>query len=456
MAAITSSGSVSGLNVADLVSQLVAADRAVADARIGKADTKLTTEFTALSKLKGALSTFQGALTTLKDPSGFQLRKVTVSDTEAFTATATGSAAAGSYDVEVLKLAKAGQLASAPILAGSTAVVGTGTLTLSMGAASFAVTIPEDKKTLADVRDAINSAPNNVGVRATLIKAQDGTRLVLTGTATGTANAVKVTATGGDGGLNQFVYDPPTTTNMTSIAPAQDAEVNIAGYLVKSASNVITDAMDGVTLTLKKADENKTIGLSIANDDDGVKTKVQGFVTAYNAVAKVIADLRSYNAETKTAGPMLGDAMLRGLEAELRKTIANPVAGIASSYSTLATLGITTTSTGALELNATKFSAAMKADPAAASQVFASANGIGKKLDAMITTHLSSTGDITARDAGITSKRKQLDKDKTALDARMAIVQERYKKQFSALDSMLTSMQSTSAYLAKQLGNVPS
>jgi flagellar hook-associated protein 2 len=203
-------------------------------------------------------------------------------------------------------------------------------------------------------------------------------------------------------------------------------------------------------------DENKIIGLSIANDDDGVKTKVQGFVTAYNAVAKVIADLRSYNAETKTAGPMLGDAMLRGLEAELRKTIANPVAGVASNYSTLATLGITTTATGTLELNATKFAAAMKADPAAASQVFASTNGIGKKLDAMITTHLSSTGDITARDAGITSKRKQLDKDKTALDARMAVVQERYKKQFSALDSMLTSMQSTSAYLAKQLGNVPS
>ncbi len=114
MAAITSSGSVSGINVSSLVSQLVAADRSVEDARYAKTDTKLTTEFTALSKLKGAMSSFQSALTALKDPAALQIRKVTSSDTDAFDATATGSAAQGSYDIEIKKLAKSAQLASDP------------------------------------------------------------------------------------------------------------------------------------------------------------------------------------------------------------------------------------------------------------------------------------------------------------------------------------------------------
>ncbi len=93
-------------------------------------------------------------------------------------------------------------------------MVGTGTLTISMGSTSFAVTITDDKKTLADVRDAINNATSNVGVKATLVKAQDGTRLVLTGTGIGAANAVKVKAAGGDGGLNQLVYDPGVLENL--------------------------------------------------------------------------------------------------------------------------------------------------------------------------------------------------------------------------------------------------
>ena len=66
-------------------------------------------------------------------------------------------------------------------------------------------------------------------------------------------------------------------------------------------------------------------------------------------------------------------------------------------------------------------------------------------------SHLSATGDITNRDATITANRKDLIARKQALDDRMAVVQARYQKQFNALDQLLTQMQSTSSYLAKQL-----
>lgn len=453
MATITSSGSVSGINVSQLVSQLVAADRAPEDSRLGARDTKLTTDFTALSKLKGAMSTFQTALAGLKDANNFQLRKVSVSDSDSLDVSATGAAASGSYSVEIKHLATAGQLASAPNLTGSTAVVGTGTLTLAMGSAQFSVTIDDSNKTLAGIRDAINNATGNVGVKATLIKAQDGTRLVLTGSATGAANALTVKATGGDGGLSQLVYDPVGgTTNLSVVGDgAQDAEIVVAGYTIKSADNSVEDAVDGVTLNLKQAEVGKVMTFSVANDDSGVQQKVQSFVSAYNTLMTTITGLRSYDATSGAAGPMLGDSMLLGIESQVRRAISDTVGSSTSRYNTLASLGITTQANGTLSMDATKFAAAMKADPTAASQLFTSAKGISVRMDGVLTQHLASTGDLAARDASITAGRKDLDKQKTALDARMQVLQDRYTKQFSALDSLLTQMNSTSTYLTQQL-----
>ncbi|MEP7311481.1 MAG: flagellar filament capping protein FliD [Pseudomonadota bacterium] len=451
MATISSTGVGSGLQVNDLVAQLVAAERAPYDARINRADTRITSEFSALSQLKAAMASFQSALTTLKDTKAFALKTVTVGDDDAFSATADGSAAAGRYDVEIQKLALAAQLKSDPFVGGATTAIGTGTLMLTMGGAAFSVTLDAAHNTLADVRDAINSASGNPGVRATLIKGSDGTRLVLTGSRTGATNSITVHATGGDGGLAQLEYVPSGTMAMESIADAQDAVVMLSGIEIHSADNTIEDAIDGVTLTLKKAELGTDVALTVANDDTGVQGRVSGFVSAYNVLAAQIAKLRSYDPETKVAGPMLGDPMLRGIEAQLRRIVSDPVSTATQPYTTLASVGITTTATGTLTLDATKFNAAMAANPAVASSLFGSTDGVARRLDTFLTSHLATGGDITLRDGGIATRRKDLTRQKDALDARMAVIQARYLKQFNALDSLLTRMQSTSSYLASQL-----
>src|SRR5690242_10246662 len=107
MATLTSSGVGSGLNVTSLVSQLVAAERAPYDARNTRTETKLTTEFTALSQLKGSMSAFQSALGGLKDDDKFLSRKTTLSDDTHLAASAASTAAPGTYTVEVKHLATA-------------------------------------------------------------------------------------------------------------------------------------------------------------------------------------------------------------------------------------------------------------------------------------------------------------------------------------------------------------
>ena len=455
MATITSTGAGSGLDVNGLVTQLVAAERAPLDARLARIDTNLTTEFTALSQLKGSMSGFQSALAGLKDASTLILRKASLSDATHLTATAGSTATAGVYDVEVVQLAKAAQLSSTPFLAGPTTVIGTGTLTLSQGSNAFSITVDSSNNTLAGIRDAINKSANNTGIRATILTGVDGSRLILSGTATGTANAVKVTQAGGDGGLAQLVYDPPNTSALTSVIAAQNATVNISGFPVSSATNTITTAIDGVTLNLLKQEPGVTTTLTVANDDGAVQNKVNGFVTAYNALITQIAKLRSYDPATKKAGPLLGDAMLRNIEAQLRRQISSPVTGATEPYTSLASLGVTSSSKdGTLSLDAAKLQTALTANPSAVSAVFGSTKGVATQLSSFIDTHLGSSGDIAARDAGITSQRKDLTTQQTVVNARMVVVQARYQKQFNALDSLLTQMQSTSSYLTKQLGSL--
>lgn len=455
MATISSTGIGSGLDINSLVSQLVAAERAAPENRIGREDARLTTEFTALAALKGAMSAFQAAVSALKGGSSLDLRKATVGDEQAFTAAVTSSAAAGSYDVEVVRLATAARLGSGLYASGPDGVVGTGTLTIAVGAKSFSIEITEDSDTLAQIRDAINAAQDNAGVQATLIRdaAGSGSYLVLTGTATGAANAITVSATGADAGLAQLAQDLQDIDEQRDVV-AQDAIVFVSGYEIRSASNTVSDAIDGVTLNLKKAEEGRLVTLAVERDDTAIQGRVQGFVNAYNALAQQIATLSRYDATTQTRGPLLGDAMLRGLDAQIRRMLTDAVPGAGGSYTTLASLGINTTITGTLQFDAAQFREVLAADSGAVGRLFSSESGVAVRLGQYLDQRLSSGGELAARDQRITARRQDLQKQQEALEARMQVIEARYMKQFTALDAMLAQMQSTSGFLTQQLSSL--
>jgi flagellar hook-associated protein 2 len=346
MATITSTGIGSGLDINSLVTQLVAAERAPADTRITRTDGRLTTQLTAISSLKGALSGLQTALSGLTGLGAYDLRKATAGSDSYFSASATSAAVAGHYDVEVVQLATTGRISSAGFsVDGADTVIGTGTLAINVGSESFTVAIDSGHETLAGIRDAINNATDNKGVRATLITDQDGAHLVLTGSKTGQANGVSIDA------LNSVDDDGNTVdtsglSQLFSMAPkdplkdvAQDAIVKVSGFEIHSDTNTIDDAIDGVTLVLKKANAtNETTALDVARDDASIQNKAQTFVNAYNNLAKQIATLGGYNAATKTGGPLQGDALLLGISDQARRFISDVVPGTTGDYRTLAGL----------------------------------------------------------------------------------------------------------------------
>jgi len=445
MAGLQASGLGSGLDINSLVSQLVAAERAPYQTQITRRESKATLELTALSQLKGALSSFRNAVEPLKSEGAFSPRTATPGDTDIFTASAKGSAAIGRYDIEVVQLAKAHQLASAAYSGGSATEIGAGTLSITFGGTTFDVEIDAEATTLADIRDAINKAPENNGVQATLLNEVNGTRLVLTSTKTGADNTIQVSASG-DGGLLQLV----NATQMSTVQEAQDAHIRIGTFDHYSSTNTIDKAIDGVTLTLK-AESEGPVSLDISQDTALLKQRINSFVTAYNSLHATFTKLRGYDPATKTAGPLLGDALVRAIEAEIGSDLVTPVSGLAGPYNTLNAIGLVKQADGTLKLDETKLNEALSENSSAVARIFGSEDGVAARLSAHIDDQLKADAALDTRNKAIQKALETIEADKETLDARMLTVENRYRQQFTQLDILLARLQTTSSYLGTQL-----
>jgi flagellar hook-associated protein 2 len=455
MAGLSSSGVGSGLDINSLVSQLVAAEKATPQKQITRQQTSTVTTISALGSLKGALGGFNTSLTQLKTIEAFSGRLASSSKPEFFTATASSTTAPGVYEIEVVQVASSAQIKSNQFAGGAGQTVGTGTLTINVGAKNFQVAIDPAHNTLAGIRDAINQASGNTDiVRATIVNATDGAHLVLTGTATGEANAITVAQADGDGGLAGLVYNPTLTTNYAPDSRiAQDSIVAVAGFAKHSATTTVTDVIDGVSLTLLKQDPGTIHTLTVATDTGTVTTRIKNFVDQYNAMVGTLSGLRSYEPTTKVAGPLLGDAMLRGIETDVRRQLTSTTSGSAV-FQTLASIGITTQKDGSLLLDNAKLTASLNSNFDEVAKLFGGENGVATRLSAALTPRLAPDAEIDVRSKRLNQQSTDLQKKQAALDTRMAAVEARYKKQFNALDSLLSQLQSTSSFLTQQLSSI--
>lgn len=447
------------IDVSSLVSQLVAATRAPQDAIISNQTQAVTTQISAVGTLKGALSTFQSSLSAIDTPSAFNAVAANTSNSSIFTASASSGAVNGSYTVSVSQLAQAQQLVSGPY-SSTSGTLGTGTLKLSLGGSSFSVKIDNTNNTAGGVASAINSASGNPGITATVITGTDGDHLVLSSTQTGAASTIQVTETDTGTGLASLTYGTGNTANYTQNAKAQDAQFSISGIPYTSASNTVTTAINGVTLTLAGTTTpgtgpGSTATLTVAGDTSTITANIKSFVTAYNTMESSLASLGSYDATTGTAGPMLGDAVLSGIRNQIRSALYSVVNTGSSTYNSLASAGITTNSDGTLTLNTSKLQTALTTAPGAVSSLFSGTNGVAATLNSQIDTELSTGGIINSRSQTLVKQEQALTKQTTDLNAQMTALTASLTQQYSSLNTLLSSLQSMSAYLSQQFAALP-
>ncbi|MGZ8918369.1 MAG: flagellar filament capping protein FliD, partial [Methylobacter sp.] len=151
---------------------------------------------------------------------------------------------------------------------------------------------------------------------------------------------------------------------------------------------------------------------------------------------------------------LFGDATLRGVQNQIRQALANPVQGMAG-FSTLAEIGIKTNKSGVLELDATKFDSVMASNSEAVSQIFASGTGMATRFDDLLKNYLSSDGLLSSRVDGVNKQIGGITEQRGKLNIRLAAIEARYRKQFTAMDALVGQLQNIGSFLTQQLDNLP-
>ncbi len=409
--------------------------------RLKDRQTLNTKRSAALNSMRTSMAALTTSMAALYDKLASRAVSSTDSNGIFATATATG-AASGSYEVKVSTVATKGQLG--PIMAGgvpTSLAVQDPNAAIITGSGSFAVQGTDGvtkafaltNNSLNGLRDAINAS--GAGVTASVINSGTGDnpyQLVLTAKETGTGAAatggkVTLAAVNNENGSATTVIDSSTVklgagiggaldltgggtfANPTGLSGglassgsgiAKDAVFSVNGIELTRKTNVVSDAVDGVTFTLKKGDATNTTTLTVAQDKASATAGMQDLVTKFNALLKVYKDASTVTRDSSgenTSGPLVGDYVARSVISQVRSALSGTPDGLSPSalYQSAAQIGLKTNTDGTLTLDTLAFQDALDKDPDAVKKVFSfSGTSTNGSVSFSSGTAATQTGDV--------------------------------------------------------------
>lgn len=556
MAAISSLGIGSGLDANSIVSQLMAIEQQPITA-VDKKISGVNAKISAFGSISSLLDTLKTASTTLSTPNKLSAFKGTSSNPDVLSATASSNAANSAYNINVQRLATAHKVGSQTALTGTatTALVGAGSFTVSLGTDDASTTDVNESSpitvtttgssSLGDLRDAINKATGSKVSASIVTTTNAGTsqsRLVLTAKDTGkeinistdlsalggfqtvggphtianttafaggqdtvgagtlqftvsgvataainipanaTLDTVAQSINSAAVGVTASVFTDTTGTHLKMVSTdpnklisytaiddnmsdgadfsrlrgfstvgsqpqiAQTALVDIEGQTIESASNAITSAISGVSINLTGTGSTT---LNVARDQTAVSKAANDFVNAYNSLNAKLRTLTAYDATNKKGSTLTGDSTVRNIQSQLTSTLGSTPGTPSGTYSRLSDLGISIDRSGNLTLDSSKLQTAIEKDFDSVSNVL---NRYGAEFASKVNDMTKSGGLITGKTDSLNSMISSYNDQKDRLQLRLTAIEARYRAQFTALDTMVASMQKTSTFLTKQLG----
>jgi flagellar hook-associated protein 2 len=439
MATISAAGIGSGLDIESIITSLMQVEQIpLQNLQVKAGD--LLTQVSVYGTLRSALATFQDSVSTLTDIDSFTSFSATSGDEDAYTVSADNSASDGSYTVSVDNLATSHKKRSSALITDSNMPIGNvgDQMTMFIGGESF--TVDSGGQGLESIKNMINEASDNIGVTATIVQESDSSvHLVLTSDNTGTANELTGIFTDAFG---EPLVDP---LGMTESQAAEDAQMTIDGVVITRSSNTISDAIEGVTFELLE-ESAAASQMTIAHDTGSVTSSVSDLVDAYNTLMSSISDLSN--------GDLSGDSTLRMIESRVRNMVGGKM-GVDGAYTYASQAGINFERDGTLSYDSAELAAALENDRDAVLDLFTNEEeGLAVRLDSLIETMLESSGLIDAREDGLNARVDSTNDRIESMAYRLEMVEERHRAQFTALDTMLSQLQSTSSWLTSQLATL--
>ncbi len=442
MPSMSIGGLASGLDTNSIITSLMAIEKQPR-VRLTTQQTDETNAKTAVQTAITTLNSLRTAAQALTDPALFGNRQTaSVADPTKATATVSAGAAAGGYQLEVTSLARASQASYA-----FTPPAADGTITLAGGSWSDTIQVGAGT-TLDDLVARINGdASLHVVASRTTVGGQD--RIVFASRETGAASGFSASA--------------PGVLSDEQLKAGQNAAVLVDGVAHSSASNVLTDAIPGVQLTLLATTSSPTtVNVGVPGvDPDAVAKAGKAFVDAYNNAVDLLRK-QTANDPSGTKGVLAADPTMNAVLNGIRDALVATDAGGGMSLP-LEALGISTgapsgTATysadavkGKLTFDETKLRAALAADPAAVRSTLGDPSGVLTGLSETIKSFTGTSGTLTARVSASDATLADISRRMADLDSLLEAKEAALTAQFGRLETAMSGWQAQSSWLSSQI-----
>ncbi len=437
MANITFGGLASGMDTGSIVSELMKIERMPLE--------RLEREKSYLNNRLDAFKGFDTKLDDLKDffkdfDSSSELRSfsATAASEDYFTLSADSTSVAGSYQVEVQNLAQVQKDVGVGYADKTAADFTAGTITIN----GTDITV-EANDSLSDIATKINSAnsgDSTTGVSASIINdgSANGYRLVLTGKDAATTFSVTVSGVSSGG----------TALSFANTQPAKLATIVVDGITITNKNNTFTEAIPGITLSvMKENDPGVSTNITVNTDNQGIKDKINEFITKYNDILSYIED--------QSDADWGRDRGFQGVSRSLQNLLVTNT-GVSGEFKYLVDIGIETDqTTGKISIDDSTLDDLISDNLTDLENLFLGEEGVDG-ISQLFINYLegatdSTNGILAAKQKSTDMGIKSLDNNIQRMELRLEKREEMLNAQFAAMEQLVSGMNATSSYLSQQM-----
>ena len=456
---LLSMGNGSGIDILKLARDLTNAEQLPQENRIETAQGKTEAAISSYAILKFNVELLKEQFNGLNDAQELATPVATSNNTSVVSVSATlGSALSGSHEIDVTQLAAAQRNKSSEFSASSQS--------LNSGS-GFDISVVSDGKTHTISIGAGLDTPS--GIAAAINASGTGFTATLVDTGTDGVN-YRLVIQGPSGEDNAFTVS--STPNLgfhasgNQLTTAANARFTVDGIAIERASNTVSDAITGVTLNLNAVASG--ISLQVVSDTSTLKTKLQDLVSVYNDMQIALTELGDPDSDEEEVGGALSNDL--SLLRTVRDTMYDAISAVSSTPSggvtSLADLGIELTTTGTLSFNESTYDAVAldnfsdivtMLSAGTTNQSAYSSDEQGLAFDSMETLDTlmdAYDGIFAIRESSAEDKLTDYEDRLAKIEMRMEMVYQSYVRQFSAMESLINTLNGTREYVKGQLESI--
>jgi flagellar hook-associated protein 2 len=443
--AITLSGLGSGLDIESIVSGLVNAS----SQPVKTAQTKATDAQAAISALSGIgslLGELRTAVDALDTASELASYSGISSNTDALTVSTSGLARPAAYNITNVTLAQEQRNYTDGVASKTDDFGSVGTMTFTQGGTNYVLNIAATDS-LEDIGSKINGM--GASITSAVISTTDGYRLQIRSKETGNDQAFTID----ESGLSKKTGANGDTGTLGSgrYQSAMNASLTVDGLQITSKTNTVGDAIEGVSIELKKA-TTTPFTVTVRADTDKMKKSLDDFVNKYNSVISRIHSVAGFGETKGSSAALKADSSLRSMTNRLSGQVLSG-AGTGGSLDTLADLGIRLNSNGTLRVDSTQMSKALLSNPDAFTKALAgtdTSDGLMDKMSDLVKSFgETGSGALDIRKQALQNSVKLFQATAEREQKRLTQMETRLRTSFSAMDAQMGNNNVTMNYLAR-------